>query len=315
MPLFFLLSGMTTKLSLDADQFLNRTGKSFRRLIIPALITYFFICIGNLVRYGMDTGLKQYFADRINAMVYFSGDAVVSVNAPAVGAVWFLVALFFGRTFYDYLALRFNRNVLYAVCVIGACGGLCFAKIQWLPFSFDVVLVIMPFIMMGQLAREKLLTPDADSNNALINRIRSKNQPVILSVICIFLAVLWAVLFLFIYKSSGQYFELAIRRYPFPLLSYLCAFLGIAAACTASALIVHLKHISRALIYLGNQSMVVYLIHVVDGWWVSLWGTSPNVGVRIILRTVIDLCLTVIIIIVINKIKNYRRRKDAISHE
>ena len=129
MPLFFLLSGMTTKLSLDADQFLNRTGKSFRRLIIPALITYFFICIGNLVRYGMDTGLKQYFADRINAMVYFSGDAVVSVNAPAVGAVWFLVALFFGRTFYDYLALRFNRNVLYSVCVIGACGGLCFAKI------------------------------------------------------------------------------------------------------------------------------------------------------------------------------------------
>lgn len=315
MPLFFLLSGMTTKLSGDAEQFLRRTEKSFKRLIIPVLVTYFLICLVNIYKYGIGSDLKQYLADIVNTLVYASGVTVDSVNAPALGALWFLVALFLGRTMYDYMAFRLRKNLLYAICIVAALAGICFGKVQWLPFSFDIVLAIMPFLMMGQIAREKLLTSGVDGGFGLSYRVRIRKSRILMLAACIAFATIWIILFFIIYKSKGQYFELAIRRYPLPVISYLCALFGIAAVCTTSALVINLKHISRTLIYLGNQSMIVYLIHVVDGWWYQIWGFSPNVGVRIMLRAVIDIVFALAITLTINKIELSKKKKADTCHE
>ena len=298
MPLFFIVSGITTKTSTGPEQFFERTEKSFKRLIVPVLLMYPLICIVNLCKYGLNTGLREYLATIINTIVYASGADISSLNIPALGALWFLVVLFFGRTIYAYLSLKMRKKEIGIVCISMAFFGILFGKIQWLPLSFDIVLTIMPFIFVGQLVGERLMQTNRNEpkNGGVANQIAKL-------LIC---TAGWLALFYIIIKSTGQYFELATRRYPCAILSYLCALFGSAAACIASQLIIRAKSLSKGLLIVGKHSMLIYLIHVADVWWAFLWGRSPSAAIQIIVRTVIDILIALFII----SILKIRKRVD-----
>ena len=93
--------------------------------------------------------LKDYLAERVNIFVYGSGVAtpVGDTRIPALGVPWFLIALFFGRTLFDYMHLKLKKNVFIIAVCLASIIGLCFGIIQWLPFSFDIALAIQPFLL------------------------------------------------------------------------------------------------------------------------------------------------------------------------
>lgn len=298
MPLFFLLSGITTRASSGPEQFLERTEKSFKRLIIPVLLMYSLICIVNLCKYGINTGLREYLATIINTIVYASGAGVSSLKIPALGALWFLVVLFLSRTIYDYLSLKMGMKEICLACISMAFLGIFFGKVQWLPLSFDIVLTVMPFILVGQLIGKRLIQANRTEliNGGVTNKIASL-------LIC---TAGWLVLFYVIYKSTGQYFELATRRYPCTILSYLCALCGSATTCITAQLMIRAQSLSYGLLKIGKHSMLVYLIHVADVWWACLWSRPSSVAIQIIVRAFIDILLALIII----SILKIRKRVD-----
>ena len=60
MPLFFVMSAITTRLSQDPYQLLKRTEKSFIRLIVPAISVYLLLQVIGIIRYGITGSRKAY---------------------------------------------------------------------------------------------------------------------------------------------------------------------------------------------------------------------------------------------------------------
>ena len=96
MPMFFILSTMTYKLSADREQWVRKTERAFMHLILPMLGVYAFITIINIARHFNNIQPVAFMADRINALIYASGvDVKVgSTIVQAIGVLVFLLALF-----------------------------------------------------------------------------------------------------------------------------------------------------------------------------------------------------------------------------
>lgn len=69
----------------------------------------------------------------------------MGVSVPAIGMVWFLIVLFLGRSLFDYLHLKLGHKQFVIAILICTSLGVAFGKFQWLPFSFDCALAVMPF--------------------------------------------------------------------------------------------------------------------------------------------------------------------------
>ena len=84
-------------------------------------------------------------------LIYASG---VDVNVgqsvvPAMGMMWFLVVLFMGRTLCMTHYTIIAKKTVIVTSFVCAGIGIAFGKIQWLPFSFDIVLAILPFFLFS----------------------------------------------------------------------------------------------------------------------------------------------------------------------
>ena len=155
MPLFFILSAYTFKCSENKEQFVNKTEKAFKHLIIPVLILIFIGTCKNIViqfpnmnnwnfilLFAKREILKWCFASGCDVQILFR-------NIEGIGMPWFLVVLFIGRTLFDYLHQKLSDKKLFIWCCILSALGVVIGKIQFLPLSFDIVLAIMPLFYIG----------------------------------------------------------------------------------------------------------------------------------------------------------------------
>ena len=118
MPLFFILSSITFRLSENRDMFVRKTERAFVHLMLAAIGIYFFRTLLHMVQNYSALqlsdlhALKDYLAERVNIFVYGSGVAtpVGDTRIPALGVPWFLIALFFGRTLFDYMHLKLKKT-------------------------------------------------------------------------------------------------------------------------------------------------------------------------------------------------------------
>lgn len=99
MPLFFFIAGLLYK-----PKSLRRSCKDdFKRLIIPYLITAVFIAI---IMCSFSLLKNEFDSYYIIAAIYGSGSqshsSPIFGDMPSIGAIWFLLAMFWCRLFFYY---------------------------------------------------------------------------------------------------------------------------------------------------------------------------------------------------------------------
>ncbi len=154
MPLFFIVSGYFLKPTARLDR--DFVAKSAKSLLIPYAVT----CAIVVVLAFLKSLLFLPFADAVQRAVDFTlaalwGAGALEVAMPgatvAIGAVWFLLALFWARLFLA--AANGTRYPLVVVLGLFAMGY-CTSDAFWLPASIQAGMCCTLFVYVGQKVRE-----------------------------------------------------------------------------------------------------------------------------------------------------------------
>ena len=292
MPLFFILSCVTFKLSVDNNQFVNKTEKAFRHLIVPAIVLFVLQIMIYIIESSDAIEWKSYIVKNINIFVYGSGVPVnvMGASVPAIGIPWFLMALFLGRSLFDYLHLKLDKTHFKIAIIICTLVGIAFGKLQWLPFSFDIALAVMPFFYMGNF----LKTVDMDKRT--------------LQYGCISFFI-WVATFILCYSTKNTYMELACRRYALFPICYVTAISATMFISYFGKIVENLK-IMKPLMYLGRNSMYMLWVHIMDYNFKFAWDRTNNNFIDGILRIIVDIVLFMIFMQILNLLKKVKKRKS-----
>ena len=152
MPLFFLLSGYTTKCSETKQDILQRVKKTAKGLLLTAYLLWITRTLIYLLIGRVNYSLPQMFFSAIWA----GGEEYEfwGLNIPAMGMTWFLVVLFILRNIYDVLQCLTKKHLtLISVCITFL--GMLIGHWIQLPFSFDLALFSFVFYHCGQILKHK----------------------------------------------------------------------------------------------------------------------------------------------------------------
>ncbi len=280
MPLFFILSGITMKPSLTSEQFKIKAKHSFKRLMLPFFIIYTIQTVvylfRNLSAIQQDLSFfTTYITNRILTGIFARGVtiSVFGTKITHIGVIWFFPALFIGKTLFDYMHYWFTEKQLPVFCVLCSIAGVLIGKLTCLPFSFDVVLVIIPLFYIGQ----------------HFNVFNVKKSPLTKFFIYSFI---WGILLIVTYIIGHHCLELASRRYPAYPLCFITALAGTLMVSEFSVLCCQYDFLSRPLQYIGKNSLYLLCIHTLEwDYLTKLWNVHPNMYICTILRIILDLAL------------------------
>ena len=298
MPLFFILSGYTTKLAEDKKTLIARTKKNFKYLVIPALIIVLFYFFFTALNVPGDESLPvkiwHIFRETpVGFYPYSTQDAVIT---------WFLFALFEAKFLMDVVNVLFktekNGLIFFFFGVLGVALGI-FGHHQ--RFSFDLALVATMFIEVGILWRK-------------YEAIIKKYTLPLLLVACAY----W-----FSHTLRGDYVEFWARYYGGYEGGILTAFAGVFIVSNFAMMLEEaakkagkfFKSGLNALVVIGKNTMLLYLIHSLDfiifrNFWDVREGNPPtgkSILISCILRLLLDLSFFMIIYHGLNLIRNRRK--------
>ncbi len=296
MPLFFILSSTAFRMSSDNDEFLRKTERAFRHLVVPAAFLYMLRLGLNVLNHFGSIAWKSYLMEKINIFVFGSGVAVdvMGASIPALGIPWFLLVLFLGRSLFDYLHLKLGRKQFAAALIACTLSGVALGKLQWLPFSFDIALAVMPFFAWG----------------VFLKRIDIHHKTCLYGALSFFI---WGSTLLLSYMTENSYLELACRRYTLFPVCYITAIAGTMFFCYLSAAADEVK-IMAPLRYLGRNSMYMLWIHTMDYAVSFVWSITGNGFIDAGLRILVDILLFLMLMKFMDFMKKYGfRTKGKIS--
>jgi len=287
MPLFFILSSMTTSYSKNIKDFKNKTIKAFKHLIIPAILVFiakttidYIFNISDIkyvtnysLGYIFITNFKEYLLYNLKVLLYASGTEAWKndVIIRPIGIIWFLFVLFIARTIYDLMQVKLNKKVCVILCVVLSIIGTQLKDFSYNVFSFDISLVILPLFFIGSIFKEKEL--DLEDKKIFIIGF-----------------IIYVVSCLFLYKDA-TYLELAARKYPYYPICFIIAIIGVLCVRSFSRLIENNK-VSNILEFIGKNSMTLYLIHYFDYLYIrtNTYNSFSNV-IGILIRVFVDLLI------------------------
>lgn len=133
LPVFFVLAGYFLHKRTDKECVAIKG----RSLLIPYIFTCILICFGSVLRnliHGW-TDKRRTFFSWVYASLYGAGDNWTEpFEIKAIGAVWFLLALFFAIVIVNHFIERKNAGLY--ICAIAYVGWATFNRTNiWLPFS------------------------------------------------------------------------------------------------------------------------------------------------------------------------------------
>lgn len=288
MPFFFIIGALCYRWSRSPEELFRKTEKNFRQLIVPAVILFALLTLSNLLKGAPPLGRMHYLLEQVNAFVYSSGVEVQVLGAtiPYVGLLWFLTALFLGRFLFDYLQLKLKKQHLLPVLLLLCLIGYLLGRFQWLPLSFDIVLVTMPFFYLGDSLKKRNM-----ERHALLN--------------CFLFLILWLGMLFAYHAISGKYLELAPRRYPLFPVSLLAAAAGTLFFSYGSVLIGGLKCMAPFR-YIGKNALPMIWVQALDHGWEFCWKVSQNNFLNALLRIAADWLVFLILMQVIYLIRQKR---------
>lgn len=150
MPLFFLLAGFFIK---RVKPWTEIVPQKARRLLLPYALTCGFVILFATLRH-MAAG-KWYMIpgdarDWFLASLYGSGSVHSMIfDIQPIGAVWFLLAMFFGLLLYNWVLQRRHQMIWSVLLFVVAYGA---ARVCWLPWSILPGMTAVLFVHIGHLA-------------------------------------------------------------------------------------------------------------------------------------------------------------------
>lgn len=302
MPLFFALSVMTYRLSASAQDLLGNIKRSFRHLIIPCIGLWLLHDILFLLAYhsGMDS-IALWVRNRFLSF-FFSSSLPIQlkgITVPSFGVLWFLIALFFGRTLFDVAYLYLGSVTLYldSIIAIFCAMGVLLGKHVAFPFSLDYALAIQPFFLFG------------------IRYNKRKNTPFSVKRLMIGISGCWPLGACITFCCPGDSLDIAYRQYPlFPICILMSCFALLAVSEICKWIVMssetYCRYIVKSISFIGEHSFVLFGVHHMDGMWKKIYLYFDNNLVRIIIRLGIDIGVMLLLIagwgLTINYIRNAR---------
>lgn len=269
MPLFIVTNGYFIKRYDSRSAF----RKSCKSLLLPYCVT----CLLSAVLYAFvkreSLPVAEALGVKLKAMVGgVSYTSTLFQDYGSVCVVWFVCCLFVARNLYILLREllqnrpRWLQNLLFCgLAFVGYYVGCCYA---YLPWSADVALVAMLFLMLGEhLAK---------------SRFFDRRLPVILLVS----GLVWGLSLL-----TGQHIELATRVYPWFPLCLVQAAAGSVFCLGVFKALARFRLLTRILCWYGRNSMVLLAVHCLEllyfPWERLIYARLPfrvNVWVEFALR-------------------------------
>ncbi len=229
MPLFFVVSGFVYRTSGTWPQYAERRA---RQLLVPYVVWLLLLSAPGLVK-----AVRAHNVGPELGALLFGG----SHQSGPTGTVWFLTALYVSLVLYDGLRRRADGFVTPFVvgCYLLAVARAFFAPRLLLPLSLEAVLVALPFIHVGALAKAKGWA----------------ERPAWLAAgaVCFF-----AFLFVALEWRWPPVFDLKHGHVGLPGVAFLVAVAGTAGVALMAQ---NLGPLTGAFGYVGRASLLVMLVH------------------------------------------------------
>ena len=301
MPLFFICSGMTYRVSQNNEEFLKKLKKSF--IALPLTATILFLAKDILLWILPYNSVNTFsITKELKALFFSSGVPMDSFigNVKAIGMTWFFFVLFTARMIYDYICMKLDRKYAAMVAVLLMIVGYIFSKRLWLPFSMDIVLVVVIFIISGSWYKSVFTKYENISIAAAAG-----------------IVILWAGLFTATYFIGGTYLALASRTYPAFPLCLVTALAGTASIFCISIIMQKAGKLFKLLEIAGRNSLLLFEIHYFDDIWSKLWNVFDNSAfVGQLGNTALRLIIDIVIFAVIYMLKSkYYTNKKSVNKE
>ena len=150
-PIFYFITGYFVSCKRSLKEF---AANSARTLLVPYYITCVVMIILGTVK-GFRAGDAGAAAVRwIFASLYAAGDSYTEpFTIPAIGAIWFLWAAFWGKCFLR-LSLEYNKWVRLVMVIALFLAGYYSRAVIWAPLSIQAGTCALLFMYMGNLLRK-----------------------------------------------------------------------------------------------------------------------------------------------------------------
>lgn len=261
-PLFFLLSGYTFKIARTKEDLSMHIIKNLKHLIIPSL---FFLVITSVIgqMHNMHTIQNDLLSEVAFQAERFLWGSGIAVNGhPGIGAVWFLISLFWAKTIIDILHLLFSYRTSGCFCLsLGFVGIMLGSKRIYLPQNMDVTFVAALFIYLGILWRKNVI---------FFERWRL--------TLLLISTIIWITCVHFQF-----YTNMAWRHYPAASLMITESVCGSFVFCHICKIIRYIRFIRIPMQILGIHSLLILFFHSWDEFIYPIW-TYEAIGKTIISR-------------------------------
>lgn len=287
MPLFVILSGITYKPPKNKEDIKNRIKKYIKQLLIPYIITLL-ICT-TLLTIDNNFSFLNLGKQIVKNLIWGNGCdyTFLGVNFVGVGALWFLIALFFSKLFFDIINYNINNKDsctnLIIYCFL-ALIGIIIGKIIWLPQNLDLILIFLLYLYIGFMFNK--YTKNIEKHKTII------------FIVCF---IIWTICLGF-----NLNIELAVRGYPYGFLSVIesiCASYCIIELCKIFEKSNKLQFI---LTKIGTISLIILCVHSIESVIINWDDLSISIYLIAILRTIVILLISFAFVYIKNKILNLK---------
>ena len=251
MPLFFLLSGYTSKRAADAKTYGKHILKNFCCLILPCILVQLGI---EAIEFWMKMGEIQLLPmARITGTFYrlFWGCAWGwAGGSPSVGMLWFFITMFWSKVIWEGIGLLFPKKDT-AVCVLVALAGIWYGPENYLPQNLDIAMMVVLYYCVGHLVRKH-------QEDETLRKMR--------------MPLFWAALCFWVYcAQQGIYVELAIESYPGIVMGILESICGSYVFCILAQEVTEKKVLKKVFSFLGRHTLLIVLVHHMDSLLEEFW--------------------------------------------
>lgn len=275
MPLFFIISGYFFK---PAPVTL-RLKNDFKRLILP----YLFTCLIIIIFHIAISVIKQedYFTRWIVASIYGSGTTAhpskYFSDIPMIGAIWFLLAMFWCRIIYNIIYQESKRTLL--ICTVISLSAIMIHQLASLPLAIDQGLSALIFYAIRVKAK-RVGAPDNIKKTFLVLLIGA-----------------WIAAFS---VSSLSMVSCTYKCLPLDIFG---AVGGTIAVYYLAKAVKKTRYIGKVLTYIGINSLAFLCIHLIDLDAPTFW----ILGIDYKYRVLYDLLFCFTVVFILSRIKLTQR--------
>lgn len=272
MPLFFIISGYTSRKTKTWKVIIQKSKKMFKRIWLLASLM--------VILLGLETLILNQVSMTKMVVNDIHGIFIGANTVPNVSVMWFLFVFFWSKLLFDILQVLFPNQYNGMILGVLALFGYIVSRHIWLPQDFDLVPIAAFFMWVGSYWRE---INDTVDNNSMAYK-----------------GGLLGLFILWIYCiQHGLSIEMALRHFPNFILCLLEAVAGTIIISYISKAF-STKKFFNSIKLVGKHTLAVLCIHHLDLYWI-LWGKyMPTWEIATLSRLLVDVTILVMYVIILH---------------